>query len=163
MTQLPAVPDALTRGSAWLTLWDAMLSGRVAPETLLDLSVSAVPVEASELNLQRMLHDVERLYWVFLPPARRAACAPQLEDALRRRLDTAPSVTIKRPRSAARRLRRPRQESHEWLDRARCTRRPDAGEADYVALAQDSLSALTGTMKRFACSLRGQRVATATP
>ena len=68
VTHLPAVPDALTRGSAWLTLWDAMLSNRLAPERLLDLAISAVPVEESELNLQRMLHDVERLFWVFLEP-----------------------------------------------------------------------------------------------
>jgi hypothetical protein len=47
-----------------------MLSTRIAPENLLDLAVRAVPVETNELNLQRMLHDVERLFWVFLPSER---------------------------------------------------------------------------------------------
>ena len=79
MMHLPDVTEPLTRGSAWLTLWDTMLADRIAPESLLGLAIGAVPVEASELNLQRMLHDVERLFWVFLPPARRAAYAPSLE------------------------------------------------------------------------------------
>ena len=95
VAHLPTVTDELTRGSAWLTLWDAMLAGRIAPERLLDLVLAAVPAEESELNLQRMLHDAERLFWVFLEPERRATRGASLEEALRRRLDTASSVTMK--------------------------------------------------------------------
>jgi len=141
MAHLPEVTDALTRGSAWLTLWDAMLADRIAPEGLLDLAVAAVQVEASELNLQRMLHDVERLFWIYLPPGRRTPCAASLEEALRRRLDAAPSVTMKAAAFGSIRSIATTVSGVAWL-RSIWSGATDVdglplGEADYVALAQD--------------------------
>ncbi len=141
MTHLPAVADALTRGSAWLTLWDAMLTGRIAPQGLLDLAVRAMPVEASELNLQRMLHDVERLFWVFLPPERHAANAASLEGAVRQRLDTAPSVRMKAAAFASLRSIATTPSGVGWLrsiwSGATHIDALPIGEADYVALTQE--------------------------
>ena len=34
---LPAIGDPLTRGSAWVSLWDAMLNAEVRPAGLIDL------------------------------------------------------------------------------------------------------------------------------
>ena len=141
MAHLPDVGDALTRGSAWLTLWDAMLSTRIAPENLLDLAVRAVPVETNELNLQRMLHDVERLFWVFLPPGTRGARAASLEEAIRRRLDTASSITMKAAAFGSLRSIATTSPGVAWLrsiwsDETEVDGLP-LGEADYVALSQE--------------------------
>ena len=166
MLHLPDVTDALTRGSAWLTLWDTMLADRMAPESLLGLAIGAVPVEASELNLQRMLHDVERLFWVFLPPARRAAYAPSLEDALRRRLDTASSVTMKAAAFGSLRSIATTSSGVAWIrsiwSGAMHVDGLPLGEADYVALAQELAVRAAEDDETIRCSSRGQRVATAT-
>ena len=83
------VPDALTRGSAWVTLWDNLLEARVAPATLFDAALRALPRETDEQNAQRVLSYVTRVYWRFLPVDERTARGPSLEAALRLGLDRA--------------------------------------------------------------------------
>ncbi len=39
---LPEIGDALTRGSAWVTLWDSLLDGELPSSRFLDLAVSAL-------------------------------------------------------------------------------------------------------------------------
>ena len=95
LEKLPEVPDALTRASAWLTLWDAMLVKDVPPEQLLGLAVRAVPLETSELNLQRILIYIERLFWIFLTPEQRENNAKWIGAILRATIASAPSVTQK--------------------------------------------------------------------
>ena len=95
LTSLPEVPDALTRAAAWLTLWDAMLAKDIEPEPLLALAVRAVPLETSELNLQRILIYIERLFWVFLTKAQRETNAKWLCAILRTALERAPSISRK--------------------------------------------------------------------
>ena len=95
MENLPEVPDALTRGSAWLTLWDAMLAGHVEPDALLSLAVRALPLETNELNLQRMLAYIERLFWIFLAPEKRVVHAKTLGAMLRASLGTVTSTSGK--------------------------------------------------------------------
>lgn len=95
LQNLTDVPDPLTRAAAWLTLWDAMLAKDITPESLMTLAVRAVPLETSELNLQRILVYIERLFWVFLTPAQRETQAKWLGAILRAALDTAPSMSRK--------------------------------------------------------------------
>ena len=45
---LPDIADPLTRGSAWVTLWDDMLDGRVPPAAFIDLAAAALPRETDE-------------------------------------------------------------------------------------------------------------------
>ena len=49
------ISDALTRGAAYVTLWEEMLDGRVKPGDLVERLVAGLPGESDELNLQRML------------------------------------------------------------------------------------------------------------
>jgi len=81
------VPDPLTRGAAWVTLWDNLLESRVAAPRLLDAAIRALPRETDEQNAQRVLSYVTRLFWRFLPPGERTARAPALEAALRAGLE----------------------------------------------------------------------------
>jgi aminopeptidase N len=81
------VPDALTRGAAWVTLWDNLQASRVGPAPLLDAAIRALPREDDEQNAQRVLAYVTRLFWRFLPLEERTARAPALEAALRSGLE----------------------------------------------------------------------------
>jgi aminopeptidase N len=89
------IPDALTRGSAWVTLWDNLVESRVSPASLLDTAMRALPRETDEQNAQRVLTYVTRTFWRWLPPAERAARGPSLEAVLRRGLDRAETQSQK--------------------------------------------------------------------
>ena len=45
-----SVGDALTRGAAWVTLWDNVLEGHVAPGRFIDAAMRALPEETDEQN-----------------------------------------------------------------------------------------------------------------
>jgi aminopeptidase N len=77
------LPDPLTRGSAWVTLWDNLLEGAVAPPALFDTALRALPTETDEQNVQRILGYAARVYWRFLPAAQRQSRATRLETVLR--------------------------------------------------------------------------------
>jgi aminopeptidase N len=94
-TKLPEIPDALTRGSAWTTLWDAMLDGELLPDALIDLALRSLPREADELNVQQMLGSLNEAYWRFTPADRRAVLAPRLERTLRSGLAAARTQSLK--------------------------------------------------------------------
>ena len=83
------LPDPLTRGSAWVTLWENVLDGRVAPMALLDTALRALPRETDEQNTQRVLAYATRVFWRHLPADQRAARGPALEAVLRQGLDRA--------------------------------------------------------------------------
>jgi aminopeptidase N len=89
------VPDALTRGSAWVTLWDNLLLGRVRPGTFIDTALRALPREPDEQNAQRVLSYVVRAFWKFLPDADRMSRTTVLEAALRQGLERAPTQSQK--------------------------------------------------------------------
>ena len=89
------IADPLTRGSAWLALWDAMLDGELAPATLGELALAALPRETDELNVERMLDDLRAIYWRFTSPVERRAIAPRLERVLRSRLSAARTQSLK--------------------------------------------------------------------
>jgi aminopeptidase N len=89
------VADPLTRGSAWVTLWDNMLERRVAPDALFQAAVRALARESDEQNAQRVLSYAVRAHWRFLTPRQRAARVPAFETALRAGLARAPTQSQK--------------------------------------------------------------------
>ncbi|MGC4082366.1 MAG: hypothetical protein QM736_09735 [Vicinamibacterales bacterium] len=95
LTHLPQLPDALTRGAAWITLWDGMLCGEVDAPALLALVLRAIDCESSEVNLQRFLVCAERLFWIFTNARAHADICMQVEAALRTALSSAPSRSAK--------------------------------------------------------------------
>jgi aminopeptidase N len=98
LVHLPAIADPLRRGSAWLTLWDAMLAGSVTPDALVELACETLPTESDELNLQRVFSCTERLLWIFLEPAQRLRAAAGVERVMRRIVESTRIATV---RSAA--------------------------------------------------------------
>ena len=83
LDHLEEIPDAVTRGAAWVTVWDNLLERHVTPQAFMTLATRVLPVEADEQNTQRILNYVTRAYWRFLPQAERLARAPALEMLLR--------------------------------------------------------------------------------
>src|SRR3954447_1771880 len=63
LANLPSIDDELTRGSAWVTLWDAVLDAEVKPDAFLTLAITALPLEKNELNVSRILSYVRDAYW----------------------------------------------------------------------------------------------------
>ena len=79
LDHLPEVEDPFVRGVAWVSLWEAMLEGQVAPEAFINLAAEALPAEADELNISRILGYVTGAYWRFVSSEMRADLAPRLE------------------------------------------------------------------------------------
>jgi aminopeptidase N len=140
LRHLADVPDALTRGSATVTLWEEMLDGRADAAVVVEDLIAALPREADELNLQRMLSYTEAGYWRFLSAAARTALAPRLEHVLRRGLEAASTPSLK---SAWLSILRDVAQSAavlDWLERV--WRQTDhvpglvLEEPDYIQLAQ---------------------------
>jgi aminopeptidase N len=95
LQHLEDVPDPLTRGTAWVTLWENLLEGQFTPAEFLDLVIRALPRETDEQNVQRVLAYATRAFWRYLPSAERAARAPALEAMLRAGVDRAATSSLK--------------------------------------------------------------------
>jgi aminopeptidase N len=95
LTRLEDIPNPLARGAAWITLWDNMLEGHVAPATLIQSAMRALPRETDEQNTQRVLGYLARAYWRFLPQRERVVRAKALERCLRDGLARARSTSEK--------------------------------------------------------------------
>ncbi len=89
------IPDALTRGSAMVTLWEDMLDHRARPIDVVEELIASVRREPDELNLQRMLSYIDQGFWRFVSSAERDALTPRLERTLREGLDAAATATVK--------------------------------------------------------------------
>jgi aminopeptidase N len=95
LAHLEEVPDPLTRGAAWVTLWDNLLDGHVTPRELMTLAARALPKEADEQNTQRILNYITRTYWRFMPQQERLARASDLEALLREGITRAKTTSQK--------------------------------------------------------------------
>lgn len=137
--RLPEILDPLTRGAAWITLWDEMLERRIAPTQLMNLALRALPRENEEQNVQLILGYLSGTYWLFLSEQERHAFSVSVEAALRKGLADAKGTSLKAAYFAS--LRRVVQtpEGIRFLERAWRTRAAVPGltfaETDYTAMA----------------------------
>jgi aminopeptidase N len=135
------IQDPLTRGSAWVTLWDAVLDAELPAARLIDLALESLPRENDELIVQAMLGDLQQAYWTFTPASQRLARATAVEHALRSGLEAAPTASLKGAYFAALRNTAVTPATLEWLARIW---RGDArvpglvlAETDFIVLAQE--------------------------
>ena len=87
--------DPVTRGAAWITLWDQLLERRIPPAEFLEAILRVLPRETTEQNVQLLLGYVDELFWRFLPATDRARFATRLEAALRSGIVRSPSSSMK--------------------------------------------------------------------
>jgi aminopeptidase N len=138
---LPSIDDELTRGSAWVTLYDAMLDAEVTPDAFLSLALRALPLEQNELNVSRILSYLREAYWRHTAPAARTRLAPRVELALRAGLDAATTPSLKSTWFSALRDTAQTPGTIEWLTRVWKEEEKVPGltlsELDFIRLAQD--------------------------
>ena len=92
---LPGLEEPLTRGIAWITLWDAVLNQQVAPSDFYELLLRSLPEEENELNIQRMLNYLGTTYWRLFTHEQRLAAAPALEAFLWEAMEGVSSTSLK--------------------------------------------------------------------
>ncbi len=140
-TSIFDIADPLTRGAAWVTLWDAMLEHDVAATRVVDLALAALPRETDEQLTSRVLGYTERAWWRFLSPAERTARAAALEALLRKGLAAARTPSLKAAWFGAIRDIAIRQETITWLRRVWAREESLSGltlaETDYITLAEE--------------------------
>jgi len=117
LANMSRIGDALTRGAAWVSLWDNVLEGRVSPGGFIDAAVRALADEGDEQNAQRMLAYVSRAFWRYLPQEERLARAPALEAALRAGISRAGTTSLKSAWFSAFRDDVLTREGQNWLER----------------------------------------------
>jgi aminopeptidase N len=141
LDHLPEIGDGITRATAWLTLWDAMLEGDVAPRQLAELMLRALPVEHEEQNVQRILTYLGRTYWVFLDDTSRLALAPRMEESLRRGIRESAGTSMKSAYFTAFRRTATTASALAYLERVWRRQEETPGltfaETDYIAMAQE--------------------------
>jgi aminopeptidase N len=140
VAHLPTVADDVVRAAGWLTVWDAMLDGRLPPASVVDLALRLLGTERADLTVQRVLADFQELYWRYLAPADRQAGAEALEAFLWRQLETAPTRSLKAAylgayRSVAVTPFALKRLERLWREQERIEGLPLA-ERDFAALAQ---------------------------
>ena len=94
LDHIEEIPDALTRGSAWVDLCENLLEAKVTPKDFLDLAQRALPKESDEQNTQRVLGYLSRTFWS-LAPEQRTARSPSIESLLREGLGRARTTSQK--------------------------------------------------------------------
>lgn len=136
---LPAIDDPLTRGSAWVTLWDAMLDRRLPPARFADLSMEALPRETDEQLTSRVLGYLEACWWRYLSADERQARVATIEPLLRAGLARAASASQKAAWFNTLRDVATTPETLDWLKRVWAQSETVAGlplaEPDYATLA----------------------------
>ena len=141
LANLHAIGDDVRRGVATVTLWEEMLDGRVEPSAMLDALLRALPLERTELTVQRMLGYTQQAFWRWIPPGRRAALAPELEALLRGGLDAAKTASLKSAWFNALRDVAFTPATIQWLERV--WRKDEVvpglvlAEPDFITLAQE--------------------------
>ncbi len=93
VAQLSELEPALVRGASWVTLWDQLLDGRLAPGRWMDAALDGLEKEDTELNLSLVLGYLRTTYWRLLSEEARREVAPRLERVLW------DGVTSRRPRT----------------------------------------------------------------
>jgi aminopeptidase N len=141
LANMPLVRDALTRGAAWVTLWDNVLEGRVAAGAFIDAAIRALPEESDEQNMQRVLAYVSRAFWRYLPQQERLARASALEGALRAGIARATTTSVKSAWFSAFRDDVLTPEGASWLERVWRREEKIPGlpfvETDEIAMAME--------------------------
>ena len=136
---LASIGDPLTRGSAWVTLWDALLEGTLSPDAFMDLASSALPNETDEQLTARVLNYAGSAWWRFLTAAERTRRAAPLEELLRRGLAQAATASQRAAWFGTLRTVALTPETTAWLRRVWAKAESVPGlplaESDYTTLA----------------------------
>jgi aminopeptidase N len=138
--RLHEVADPLTRGAAWVTMWDALLNHEVKPAAFAELAMTALPKESDEQLTSRVLGYLGAAWWRFLTPGERQSRAARVEALLRSGLDSANTASRKSSWFGALRNVFSTPETSAWMRRVWERKETIEGlplaEPDFISLAQ---------------------------
>jgi aminopeptidase N len=141
LKHLEQIPDALTRGSAWVELWENLLERRMEPGEFLNLAMRALPQESDEQNRQATLNYTAAAFWRWLSVGERIDRAPKLESLLRAGMTRASTSSEKAAWFHAYRDTVLTKEGLAWLERVwRGEEKIEGltlGETEEIAMAQN--------------------------
>jgi aminopeptidase N len=136
---LHAIGDVLTRGAAWVTLWDALLDRQVAPAAFVELATAALPRETDEQLTSRVLGYLGGAWWRYLTPEERQARVGGVERLLRAGMTGAKTTSQKAAWFGALRNVFATSETTAWMRRVWEQQEQIDGlplaEPDYTSLA----------------------------
>lgn len=139
LAHVSEVDDPVTRGAAWVTLWDEVLERRIAPPEFVAAALRALPKEGVQQNVQLLVRYIGNCYWRFLSAAARAELSPRLERALRQGLAAATTASLKSTYFSAYRSTASSTAALSWLERVWARKEKVPGlplaEPDEAALA----------------------------
>lgn len=95
LAHVEELTDPVSRGAAWITLWEELLNGLVDPSEFLEASLRALQREDTEQNIQLVTSYLDDVYWRFLGYGARRRFAPRLERTLRAGLARASTSSLK--------------------------------------------------------------------
>jgi aminopeptidase N len=140
-TALPDLADPLTRGAAWVTLWESMLDRGLPATRLVDLALEALPRETDEQITARVLGYLRSAWWQFLPANERATRLERIETLLRAGLARAATPSQKSAWFSALRDVAMSESAVGWLRAVWEQKETVPGlplaEPDYATLAQE--------------------------
>jgi aminopeptidase N len=141
LRSLPDIGDPLTRGAAWVTLWDEMLDNPRLATMFVDLGMKALPGETDEQLTQRVLEYLRVAWWRFLSPGDRQSRQAGFETLLQGGLTSAKTASLKSAWFSSIRDVAVNRDTLAWLQRVWEKKESIAGlplaEPDYSSLAQD--------------------------
>jgi aminopeptidase N len=141
LRSLPDIGDPLTRGAAWVTLWDEMLDDPRLASVFFDLGMKALPLETDEQLTQRVLGYLRAAWWRFLSSGDRQSRQARVEALLQAGLVSAETASLKSAWFSAIRDMAMNRDTLAWLQRVWEKKESIAGlplaEPDYSSLAQD--------------------------
>ena len=74
--------SALLRGATWVTLWDQLLEGYLAPSVFTDTLLKALPIEQDELVVASLLGYLSNVYWNYGGDEERKTLGLKIESIL---------------------------------------------------------------------------------
>ena len=89
------ISNEVVKGAIWLSMYEGFLNGDIDRLTFLDKIMVEVASEKDPLILQKLLNDLETVFWKFLSEAEWREWAPKIESILWRRLTNASVLSEK--------------------------------------------------------------------
>lgn len=82
MSGFSLIKDPVSRASAYISLYENMLSGSMSPQEVLHFFTDQLQKETAELNIRLITGYISTIYWEFLPESKRVKESENLENTL---------------------------------------------------------------------------------
>ncbi len=91
LANVQTISDDVTRGAAWIALYESLIRGieasEIPPEQFLNALIAGVGRETETLNRQNILDQLETVYWKLMTPEQRSQFASEIEATLWKWID----------------------------------------------------------------------------